>query len=82
MKWMKQVFAQRYNREEGRIGHVWVDRYGSRIVEGEPTGEDAWDGGRTYPAALPHRVRPHWGERSAKTVFFLISSPATAPDPG
>jgi hypothetical protein len=22
MKWMKQVFAQRYNRETGRTGHI------------------------------------------------------------
>ncbi|MDR2363602.1 MAG: transposase, partial [Spirochaetaceae bacterium] len=30
-QWLKQVFAQRYNRAEGRIGHIWGDRYGSRI---------------------------------------------------
>jgi hypothetical protein len=26
MKWMKQVFAQRYNAAAGRIGHIWGDR--------------------------------------------------------
>jgi hypothetical protein len=26
--------ARRYNREEGRTGPLWGDRYGSRIVEG------------------------------------------------
>jgi REP element-mobilizing transposase RayT len=36
MKWLKQVFAQRYNRMEDREGHIWGDRYGSRILEGEP----------------------------------------------
>jgi hypothetical protein len=36
MKWLKQVFAQRYNRAQGREGHIWGDRYGSRILEGEP----------------------------------------------
>jgi REP element-mobilizing transposase RayT len=36
LQWMKQVFAQRYNGMEGRIGHIWGDRYGSRILEGEP----------------------------------------------
>jgi hypothetical protein len=36
MKWLKQVFAQRYNRAKGRIGHIWGDRYGSRILTGEP----------------------------------------------
>jgi REP element-mobilizing transposase RayT len=39
MKWMKQVFAQRYNRMAGRIGHIWGDRYWSRILEGEPPEE-------------------------------------------
>ncbi|MDR2398386.1 MAG: transposase [Spirochaetaceae bacterium] len=36
MKWLKQVFAQRYNRAEDREGHIWGDRYGSRILAGEP----------------------------------------------
>ncbi|MDR2133477.1 MAG: transposase [Treponema sp.] len=36
MKWMKQVFAQRFNAAFGRIGHIWGDRYWSRILEGEP----------------------------------------------
>ncbi|MDR0689045.1 MAG: transposase [Spirochaetaceae bacterium] len=40
MKWLKQVFAQRYNRVEGRIGHIWGDRYGSRIVEGDTAEEE------------------------------------------
>ncbi|MDR3130928.1 MAG: transposase [Treponema sp.] len=36
MKWVKQVFAQRFNGMDGRIGHVWGDRYWSEILEGEP----------------------------------------------
>jgi REP element-mobilizing transposase RayT len=83
MKWMKQVFTQRYNREEGRIGHLWGDRYGSRIVEGEPAGEDAREAGRTDPAVpLPHRVRPYWEERPAKTVFSSIFPPMVTLKPG
>jgi hypothetical protein len=39
MKWMKQVFAQRFNAASGRIGHIWGDRSWSRIVEGEPEAE-------------------------------------------
>jgi hypothetical protein len=39
MKWLKQVFAQRYNRASGRDGHIWGDRYGSRILAGEPSGD-------------------------------------------
>jgi REP element-mobilizing transposase RayT len=36
MKWVKQVFAQRYNAKEGRCGHIWGDRYWSQVLEGEP----------------------------------------------
>jgi REP element-mobilizing transposase RayT len=36
MKQIKQVFAQRYNELTGRSGHIWGDRYWSRILEGEP----------------------------------------------
>jgi hypothetical protein len=27
MKWLKQVFAQRFNGMDGRAGHIWGDRY-------------------------------------------------------
>ncbi|MDR2344265.1 MAG: transposase [Spirochaetaceae bacterium] len=56
MKWMKQVFAQRFNAATGREGHVWGDRYWSRVVEGEPEAE--------VPEGPANRDRPHWG-RSA-----------------
>jgi REP element-mobilizing transposase RayT len=60
MKRLKQSFAQRYNREDGRTGHIWGDRYWSRIVEGEPPEEEAGEtGGR---AAVPDAgVRPPGG---------------------
>jgi REP element-mobilizing transposase RayT len=82
MKWMKQVFAQRYNREEGRIGHLWGDRYWSRIMEGEPAGEDAREAWKTGPVTLPHRVRPYWGERPGKAVFSFVFPPVVTPKPG
>jgi hypothetical protein len=66
---MKQVFAQRYNREDGRTGHIWGDRYGSRILEGEPPVEEGGE------ASNPG-VRPYGEERTAKTVF-----PPTFPFP-
>ncbi|MDR3357184.1 MAG: transposase, partial [Spirochaetaceae bacterium] len=52
MKWLKQTFAIRYNRDNGRTGHLWGDRYWSRILEGEPP-----DGGEAgdFPAC---GVRP------------------------
>ncbi|MDR3357192.1 MAG: transposase [Spirochaetaceae bacterium] len=63
MKWLKQTFAQRYNRDDGRTGHLWGDRYWSRIMEGEPPEEEG-----TVEAAddSPARgVRPPSGKRIA-----------------
>jgi hypothetical protein len=36
MQWMKQTFAARFNVWAGRMGHIWGDRYWSRVVEGDP----------------------------------------------
>jgi hypothetical protein len=36
MQWIKQTFAVRFNRDHGRTGHIWGDRYGSEILPGEP----------------------------------------------
>jgi REP element-mobilizing transposase RayT len=76
MKWLKQVFAQRYNRVEGRIGHIWGDRYGSRILEGEPP-EDGAGLGDSDPG-----VRPRYGETAIHSVFPLIFPLSPAPAPG
>jgi hypothetical protein len=71
MKWMKQVFAQRYNRQTGRIGHIWGDRYWSCIVEdaeaegAEPAGGqrgEADAGVRPLHGEKDLRVRPLRGE--------------------
>jgi hypothetical protein len=71
MKWMKQVFARRYNRGEGRIGHIWGDRYWSEIVEGVPEEvEEAAGGG--------NRVRPCGAGTGEKPRF----SPIFPPSPG
>jgi REP element-mobilizing transposase RayT len=96
MKWLKQVFAQRYNRAEGRIGHIWGDRYGSRIVEGEPPEEDAGAGrGDTDTGVRPYctdiggkswdtntGVRPRYGETAIQTAFPRIFPLIPAPAPG
>jgi hypothetical protein len=85
MKWMKQVFAQRFNVEAGRTGHIWGDRYWSRIVEGEP--DEGWGGdGSTGD-------RPRWGgtaygdrprrRRPGETPCFSLKIPyPIAPSPG
>jgi hypothetical protein len=36
MQWLKQTFAVRYNLLNGWTGHIWGDRYWSRIAESEP----------------------------------------------
>jgi REP element-mobilizing transposase RayT len=88
MKWMKQVFAQRFNAAAGRTGHIWGDRYWSRIVEGEP-GEEA-AGGTGVPV---NGDRPHWGKsangdrprrgrKAGKCRFSLINPLPAAPAPG
>jgi REP element-mobilizing transposase RayT len=67
MKWLKQVFAQRYNRVDGRIGHIWGDRYGSRILEGAPPVEE-----EAAVSASTTGVRPQGGERAAGTAISSL----------
>jgi hypothetical protein len=70
MKWMKQVFAQRFNGKDGRIGHVWGDRYISEIVAGEPPEEEGDTG-----------VRPLGGEavETGWFLLFFLPSPPLSP---
>jgi hypothetical protein len=75
MKWLKQVFAQRYNRAQGREGHIWGDRYRSVILQGEPpeaelVGEDAI------------RVRPAYGKTQTPTAFLFLFPLPLDPAPG
>jgi REP element-mobilizing transposase RayT len=78
MKWLKQTFAQRYNRETGRTGHIWGDRYWSRILEGEPP-EEA-NAGRAAGSA--NGDRPLRGKNGAAPGFPPISPRPAAPAPG
>ncbi|MDR2785173.1 MAG: transposase, partial [Treponema sp.] len=79
MNTMKQTYAQRYNRETGRIGHIWGDRYWSRILEGEPPENEKNGGAAT---ASNTGVRPHNGKNKRPPGFSLIFPPPTAPLPG
>ncbi|MDR2053839.1 MAG: hypothetical protein LBP80_10535, partial [Treponema sp.] len=79
MKWMKQTFAQRYNRWAGWIGHVWGDRYWSRILEGEPPPEDE-TGGRAGVSNTG--VRPPKEKNEEVGCFSRVSPRKTAPAPG
>jgi hypothetical protein len=78
MQWLKQVFAQRYNRMDGRIGHIWGDRYGSWILVGEPPEEEA-EAGR---GETDGGVRPRYGETAIQTAFSLLFPRPPAPAPG
>jgi hypothetical protein len=79
MKWLKQTFAQRYNRLMGWIGHVWGDRYWSRILEGEPP-EDA--SGGEADAAPTTGVRPQCRKRGRGPRFSAVSPAPSVPAPG
>ena len=89
MKWLKQVFAERYNRAEGRIGHIWGDRYGSRILEGEAPEEEAGAGrGDSDSGVRPRHgdsdigVRPRYGETAIQAAFSPLFPPPAVPAPG
>ncbi|MDR2785273.1 MAG: hypothetical protein LBB83_05105, partial [Treponema sp.] len=79
MKWLKQTFAQRYNRETGRTGHIWGDRYWSRILEGEPP-ENEKNGGAA--AVSNTGVRPPNEKNEGPPGFPPIFPSPTAPVPG
>jgi hypothetical protein len=40
MQWIKQTFACRYNALKRLDGHVWGDRYWSKVLEREPPEEE------------------------------------------
>ncbi|MDR2758188.1 MAG: transposase [Spirochaetaceae bacterium] len=79
MKRLKQTFAERYNRETGRIGHIWGDRYWSRILDGDPPGNEE-NGGAAAAANIG--VRPHNGKNEGPPGFSPISPPPPASPPG
>jgi hypothetical protein len=82
MKWMKQTFAQRYNRWAGWTGHVWGDRYWSRILEGEPPGETSSKGTGGREEVPNTGVRPLKRKRRRGPDFSPISPHSAAPTPG
>ncbi|MDR2052518.1 MAG: transposase [Treponema sp.] len=82
MKWMKQTFAQRYNRAMGRTGHIWGDRYWSEILAGDPPGEPP-EGETGAPAVASNSgVRPSKGKNEGAPGFSPISPRPAAPAPG
>jgi REP element-mobilizing transposase RayT len=80
MQRLKQTFAQRYNRLAGRIGHIWGDRYWSRILDGEPELAEEVPAGDL--GIWHHGVRPQGGKSAADPAFPLNSPLIPAPAPG
>ena len=82
MQWMKEVFARRYNELTGRSGHIWGDRYWSRILEGEPPeGAEAYMGG-TVERGAGTGVRPRRRKRRRGARFSAVSPAPRPPAPG
>jgi hypothetical protein len=75
MKWMKQVFAVEFNQADGRTGHIWGDRYWSRILPGEPP-----EGGAEAGTTEKVGARPCPGE-TAENPLFSALFPRSAPHP-
>jgi hypothetical protein len=93
MQWLKQTFSVRFNRHTGRTGHIWGDRYWSRIVEGEPpegTQEVEWKaveeatetGVLSSGTYSPVRVSPPVAENPAKPCFSPKNPARSSPPPG
>ncbi|MDR2097154.1 MAG: transposase [Spirochaetaceae bacterium] len=93
MKWLKQTFAVRFNRRDGRTGHIWGDRYESRVLEGEPdVGADSATAagaggargvnlaGAGLRGGRKTRVRP-FGRKPAGKALFSHLSPHPPPPP-
>jgi hypothetical protein len=86
MKWVKQTFAARFNRRDGRTGHIWGDRYLSWVLEGEPEeGEDSVNA--VVAGAVPRGgrktgVRPFGRKPAGKALFSPVSPHPPPPPPG
>jgi hypothetical protein len=77
MQWLKQVFAVEFNKVDGRTGHIWGDRYWSRILDGEPPEDEA-----EYATRGNAGARPPCGGRAENSLFPADLSPTTGQPPG
>jgi REP element-mobilizing transposase RayT len=93
MQWVKQTFAVRFNLRADRTGHVWGERYWSRVVEGEPpeeAGEVDWaavdvgavTGVLSSRTRSPNGVSPLTGETPAEGKFSPQTPARSPPSPG
>jgi hypothetical protein len=93
MQWLKQTFSVRFNLRRGRSGHVWGDRYWSRVLDGEPpegVGEVDWEtvdvaaetGEISFGTCPPDVVSPPVAENPAETRFSPQIPARPPPPPG
>jgi hypothetical protein len=92
MQWVKQTFAVRFNRCADRTGHVWGDRYWSRVLEGEPPEEAvevdwtavevAAETGVLSSGGRPDGVSPLTAENPAEGGFSPQTPARSPPPPG
>jgi hypothetical protein len=93
MQWVKQTFAVRFNRGTGRTGHVWGDRYWSRVLDGEPPEEArevdwaavevaAETGVISFGTCPPDGVSPLTAENPAEAGFSPPTPARYPPPPG
>jgi hypothetical protein len=93
MQWVKQTFAVCFNRRTGRTGHVWGDRYWSRVLEGEPpewAGEVDWEvaekvaetGEISFGTQPLDGVSPLATENPVETGFSPQTPAQSPPPPG
>jgi hypothetical protein len=93
MQWLKQTFSVRFNLCRGRSGHVWGDRYWSRVLEGEPpegAGKVDWaavavgaeTGDISFETCPADGVSPLTGETSAEGGFSPQTPARSPPPPG
>ncbi|MDR1095214.1 MAG: transposase [Spirochaetaceae bacterium] len=89
MQWLKQTFAVRYNVMKRLDGHVWGDRYWSKVLEGEAPaegraaggdcGEGMVGGGGEIPEAGPWEGPPDGDSHHAGETAENNSSPPDLP---
>jgi hypothetical protein len=79
MQWIKQTYACRYNVYDGRTGHIWGDRYESKIVEGPPKGAEEYVFAAVVCEAASRKVRRavKAGSRGGPVRDCTAASPAT-----
>jgi hypothetical protein len=93
VQWLKQTLSVRFNLSGGRSGHIWGDRYWSRVLEGEPpegAAEVDWEavevaaetGVLSSGTRSPDRVSPLTAENPAEPCLSPQTPAHPSPPPG